>query len=156
MHLNLERHFSSTQISSLARLTLWCAFNCNGYLVLLHALLDRILLYQSSYRLCLITLVFLTFKKKRISRVLSLAQTREGAQLIPRIGQFLVELHVHFGYVQEKYPNYDAFTFATECEKHGFRVFNQEVNKLQTIRFTELGLIHHNWIRWDAMKSKLQ
>ena len=48
---------------------------------------------------------------------------QEGAQLIPRIGQFLVELHVHFGYVQKTfYPNDDAFTFVTEFEKHGLRV----------------------------------
>lgn len=78
----------------------------------------------------------------------------EGAEVIPRVGQFLVELHLHFGYVQEKYPSDDAFTFVTDCEKYGLRVFHQEVNKLQTIRFTELGLIHHNWLKWNTMKSK--
>lgn len=80
---------------------------------------------------------------------------KEGKKIIPRIGQFLVELHLHFGYTQEKYPSEDTFTFVTECEKYGLRVFNQEVNKLQTMRFTELGLIHHNWLKWDALKTRL-
>lgn len=78
----------------------------------------------------------------------------EGPAILPRTGQLLVELHLHFGYVQEKYPSDDTFTFVTECEKYGLRVFNQEVNKLQTIRFTELSLIHHNWLKWNTMKYK--
>lgn len=79
----------------------------------------------------------------------------EAPQLVPRIGQFLVEVHVHFGFVQQKFPKQDAFTFVVELEKYGFRLFHQELNKHQTLRFTELALIHHNWTRWEAAKHEL-
>ncbi len=78
----------------------------------------------------------------------------EAAMLIPRIGQFLVELHLHFGWVQQTYPNDDAFTFVTEVEKYGFRLFHQEINKHQTLRFTEMAFIHHNWTKWDMHKHE--
>ncbi len=77
----------------------------------------------------------------------------EAPRLIPRIGQYLVEVHVHFGFVERYFPKEDAFSFTEELEKYGFRLFHQEINKHQTLRFTELSLIKHNWTLWDAVKK---
>ena len=76
----------------------------------------------------------------------------EASTTIPRIGQLLVEVHVHFGFVQEHFPSQDAVTFVETCENFGFRLFHQELNKHHSIRFTELSLIHHNWTKWDLHK----
>ena len=81
---------------------------------------------------------------------------KEAPALIPRIGQFLVELHLHFGWVQQTYPKDDAFTFVTGVEQHGFRLFHQEINKHQTLRFTEMSFIHKNWTKWDMHKHEFQ
>ena len=72
----------------------------------------------------------------------------EAPSLIPRIGQLLVEVHVHIGFVQEHFPTQDAVTFVETCENFGFRLFHQESNK-HSIRFTELSLIHYNRTKWN-------
>jgi len=81
---------------------------------------------------------------------------QEASALIPRIGQYLVELHLHFGWVQQAYPKDDAFTFVSGVETQGFRLFHQEVNKHQTLRFTEMAFIHKNWTKWDMHKHEFE
>lgn len=79
---------------------------------------------------------------------------KHEASLIPRIGQLLVEVHLGFGIAQEYFPNQKGLTFVETCEKFGFRLFHQELNKHYS-QAIELSLIHYNWIKWNFHKFKI-
>ena len=79
----------------------------------------------------------------------------EGAAMLPRVGQYLVELHVHTEYAQHNYPNQDAVTFLVEAEKLGLRLFHQEVNVHAPLWGIELSMIQQSWISWDESKHLL-
>jgi hypothetical protein len=76
----------------------------------------------------------------------------EGALISPRIGQFLVEVHVHTTMNQQVYPGEDTVTFVTALESHGLRVFHQEVNRQAPLWGTELSLIQTFWSIFEAKK----
>lgn len=76
----------------------------------------------------------------------------EGSYVLPRVGQFLVELHVHTTFAQQNYPGQDAYTFLVEAEKYGLRLFHQEVNVHAPLWGTELSMIQSKWIVWDETK----
>jgi hypothetical protein len=76
----------------------------------------------------------------------------EAPTMIPRIGQLLVEVHVHYGFAKEHYPSLNAISLVETCEKFGFRLFHQELNKHSSFGCTELSLIHYNWSKWNLQK----
>jgi len=79
----------------------------------------------------------------------------EGAFILPRVGQFLVELHVHTVFADQNYPGQDALSFLVEAEKHGLRLFHQEVNVHAPLWGIELSMIQQKWIVWDETKQLL-
>ena len=76
----------------------------------------------------------------------------KGAYVFPRVGQFLVELHVHTTCWQQNYAHQDTLGFVLDLEKLGLRLFHQEVNVHAPLWSIELSLIQQAWLAWDESK----
>jgi hypothetical protein len=76
----------------------------------------------------------------------------EGS-LVGRIGQFLVEVHVHTTMAQQMYPGEDALTFVRKLEEYGLRVFHQEVNRHAPLWGSEFALIRSTWSVFEEEKT---
>jgi hypothetical protein len=79
----------------------------------------------------------------------------EAADLIPKIGQMMVELHLHHTLADRVYPGQDAEFFLRAVESKGFRLFHKEVNVHAPLWGIEISLIQKSWVAWDLNKSSL-
>jgi hypothetical protein len=73
----------------------------------------------------------------------------QESALLDRVGQFLVEVHVHLGLTKKFFPSENGFTLLQRTEKHNQRLFHQEINKIVPNIGSELSFIHSDWIAWD-------
>ena len=79
----------------------------------------------------------------------------EGAKIIPRVGQLLIELHVHTQEAKKYYPNEDTKTFIETLEVYGLRLFHSEVNRHAPLWGCEFSLIQNKWKKFDDTKTSL-
>ena len=79
----------------------------------------------------------------------------EGAEIIPRVGQLLIELHVH-SETSKYYPNEDTKTFVEKLEDLSMRLFHSEINRHAPLWGTELSFIQWQWMQFDDQKAHLQ
>ena len=82
----------------------------------------------------------------------------EAADVLPRVGQFLVEVHAYneFFLPEKLEPGKNtALTFIHLVEHYGLRIFSQEVNRYFPYCCTELSFIQKSWGKWDKEKENL-
>ena len=79
----------------------------------------------------------------------------EGSTILPRVGQLLIELHVHTDASRVYYPKEDTKTFIETTENYGLRLFHSEVNRHAPLWGTELSLIQAKWRHFESTKEEL-
>ena len=77
------------------------------------------------------------------------------SNLIPRIGQLSIELHVN-NKVRYWYPPLEAkvaTTFVREIEEHGLRLFYMEINRMMQSCCSEFSFIQSKFKQFEKMKN---
>jgi hypothetical protein len=79
----------------------------------------------------------------------------EGSKILPRVGQVVIELHVHTVTAQQYYPKEDSKTFIETMEIYDYRLFHVEVNRHAPLWGSEFSLIQKKWIQFENNKKAL-
>ena len=70
----------------------------------------------------------------------------ELSTLGKRLGQVLIEMHSTGG---------DAYALVQSFEKHGLRIFHQEINPQKALWGAEYSFIQAEWSKWEEYKYQL-